>query len=137
MLGRRGWLVLYDAECGLCMWLLSLLLRWDRRRRLRPVALQAAGTDDLLHDVAPAERMASWHLISPGGDRWSGGAALAPLLGLLPGGRLPAAAFARLPDLTDRGYRWVADRRTSLSRLVPAWAKRRAAERLSAFSSES
>jgi predicted DCC family thiol-disulfide oxidoreductase YuxK len=125
------WVVLYDADCGFCKWLLAGLLRWDRAARLRPVALQRPEADELLADLAPAERTASWHLVSPGGDRRSGGDATAPLLRLLPGGRAPAAAFARFPRLTDRGYRWVADHRSGLSKFVPAGAKRRASQRVS------
>jgi predicted DCC family thiol-disulfide oxidoreductase YuxK len=124
--GRRRWTVLYDADCGFCTWLLSTLLRWDRARRLRPIGLQRAEAGELLSDLAPAERTASWHLISPTGERHSGGAALPPLLGLLPGGRAAAAGFARFPSRTDRGYRWVAEHRSHLSRWVPAAAKRRA-----------
>jgi predicted DCC family thiol-disulfide oxidoreductase YuxK len=127
---RQRWTVLYDADCGLCKWLLSLLLRWDRAARLRPIALQRREADDLLAALTPAARMASWHLISPAGDRESGGAAIPPLLRLLPGGSVPAAAFARAPALTDRGYRWVATHRSRLSRFVPSRAKRRANERV-------
>jgi predicted DCC family thiol-disulfide oxidoreductase YuxK len=127
---QRRWLVLYDAECGLCTWLLAGLLAWDRGTRLRPVALQRPEAGDLLAKLAPAERMASWHLISPSGARHSGGAAAAPLLALLPGGRIPAAAIARSPRLADRGYRWVAGHRSMVSRWVPAGAKRRAGERV-------
>ena len=123
---QRWAVVLYDADCDLCKWLLAGLLWWDRAARLRPIALQRSEADDLLGDLAPAERMASWHLISPTGERHSGGAALPPLLELLPGGRLPAAAFARFPGLTDRGYRFAADHRSQLSKLVPSSAKRRA-----------
>jgi predicted DCC family thiol-disulfide oxidoreductase YuxK len=121
-------IVLYDAECGLCKWLLAGLLRWDRNARLRPVALQRPEADELLADLAPADRMASWHLVSPSGTPHSAGAALPPLLKLLPGGRLPAAAFARFPKVTERGYRWVADHRSGLSKLVPSRAKQRASE---------
>jgi predicted DCC family thiol-disulfide oxidoreductase YuxK len=120
--------VLYDADCGFCVWLLSGLLRRDGALRLRPVALQSAEAGELLADLAPAERMASWHLISPSGERRSAGAALPPLLRALPGGRLPAAAFARFPKLTERSYRWVADHRSQLSKLVPEAAKRRAGD---------
>src|SRR3989440_3637163 len=126
----RRWLVLYDADCGMCKWLLALLLRWDREPRLRPVALQGAEAQRLLADLAPAERMASWHLVSPDGERRSGGAALPALLRLLPAGRPAAAVLDRSPRLTERGYRWVADHRSQLSRLVPAGGKHPAAARL-------
>ena len=115
---ERDWLVFYDGECGFCRRSLSVLLRWDRRGRLRPVALQEPAADGPLADLPPGQRMESWHLIAPDGRRWSGGGALPPLLRLLPGGRIPAAVFARFPRLTDRGYRWVADHRSQLSRLL-------------------
>ena len=113
-----GWTVLYDDGCAFCLRLLSVLLRWDRAGRLHPVALQLSEADRLLPDLTPAERMASWHLIAPTGERHSGGSAVAELLRLLPGGRLPAAGFARFPRLTDRAYRWVAEHRSWLSRWI-------------------
>jgi len=124
------WTVLYDADCGLCKWLLSGLLRWDRAARLHPIALQGSEADELLQGLTPAERMGSWHLVSPTGERRSGAAALPPILRLLPGGRLPAAAFARFPRLTDRGYRWVAEHRSQLSNRLSSSAKQRAADRV-------
>jgi predicted DCC family thiol-disulfide oxidoreductase YuxK len=127
------WTVLYDADCGFCKWLLVTLLRGDPAECLKPVALQRPEAADLLADLPPAERMASWHLISPAGERRSGGAAVPPLFRLLPVGRFPAAVFARFPRATDRGYRWVADHRTQLSKIVPGGAKRRAAQRLQRF----
>jgi predicted DCC family thiol-disulfide oxidoreductase YuxK len=127
---EHRWAVLYDADCDLCKWLLAGLLRWDRAGRLRPLALQRPEADDLLADLPPAARAASWHLISPTGTRHSGGAAVPPLLGLLPLGRVPAAAFARFPGVTDRAYRWVAERRSQLSRWVPTGARRHASERI-------
>src|SRR6266545_3353550 len=123
---ERRWAVLYDADCDFCTWLLSALLRWDRAARLHLIALQRSEADDLLQELTPTERMASWHLISPTGERRSGGAAVPPLLRVLPAGRLPAAALARFPRLTDRGYRWVAEHRSQLSKRVPASAKQRA-----------
>lgn len=128
--GERRWTVLYDGDCGMCKWLLAGLLRWDRAARLHPVALQRPEADDLLRDLSPADRMASWHLISPTGERHSGGAALPPLLRLLPAGGLPAAGFARFPRLTDHGYRWVAEHRSQLSKWIPASAKQRAGQRV-------
>jgi predicted DCC family thiol-disulfide oxidoreductase YuxK len=122
------WVVLYDAECGLCMWLLAGILRWDQAKQLEPVALQRDLAARLLADLSPEARYASWHLLAPGGERCSGGAALAPMLHKLPYGSLPALAFASLPSLTDTGYRWVAAHRRRLSRLVPAGRKRRSAD---------
>jgi predicted DCC family thiol-disulfide oxidoreductase YuxK/phenylpyruvate tautomerase PptA (4-oxalocrotonate tautomerase family) len=127
---EHRWAVLYDADCGFCTWLLSCLLRWDRAVRLHPIALQRPEADDLLADLTPDERIASWHLISPTGARRSGGAAIPPLLRLTRRGQVPAAAFAQVPRLTDRGYRWVAEHRSQLSKWVPMSVKQHASERV-------
>lgn len=124
------WTVIYDADCGFCRWSLAKLFALDRHRRLRPLALGTPEADDLLADIRPEDRAASWHLLSPDGRRTSAGAAAAPLLRLLPGGGPPAAILARAPKLTQRAYRMVADHRSSLSRSIPARAKRRATERI-------
>jgi predicted DCC family thiol-disulfide oxidoreductase YuxK len=76
--------------------------------------------------MPPQERVASWHLAAPDGRRWSAGYAAPPLLRLLPGGRLPAAVLARAPELTDRAYRWVADHRSTFSKLLTERSKGRA-----------
>jgi predicted DCC family thiol-disulfide oxidoreductase YuxK len=122
------WTVLYDADCELCMWLLATLLRRDRARRLRPLALQHPQAGELLADLSPEQRLQSWHLISPAGERLSAGAAVPAVLGLLPYGRAPAHVLARASALTELGYRWVAEHRTGLSGLVPRAAKARACE---------
>jgi predicted DCC family thiol-disulfide oxidoreductase YuxK len=111
--------VLYDADCSVCRAILAWLLRRDRARRLRPLALQRPEAAELLSDLTPAERMASWHLVDPAGERRSGGAAVAPVLELLPGFGLPAAVLRRLPWLADAGYRLVAGRRSFLSAALP------------------
>ncbi len=100
--------ILYDADCGFCRWALGWVLRWDRGRRLRPVALQDAEADVLLSEVEPELRMASWHLVDDDGTVRSGGDAAAPLLELLPGGGPAAAAvtrgsWPRQPRLRGRG----------------------------------
>lgn len=127
---RETWTVLYDADCGFCVWALSGLLTWDRTRRLRPTALQSPEANRLLADVPPAQRLASWHLISPAGARHSAGAAVVQMLRLLPGGRLPAAACARFPRLTETAYWLVAEYRSQLSRLIPMPAKCNARRRV-------
>lgn len=123
---RSTWTVLYDAECGFCAWILSGLLTWDRAHLLRPTALRDSEASHLLADIQSAERMASWHLISPAGTRHSGGAAVVQVLRLLPGGGMPAAALALFPRLTEKAYQSVADHRTQLSRLISTAAKRNA-----------
>jgi len=117
--------VIYDAGCGLCRCALALLLAADRRGALEPLALGTARADELLADLSEQQRWASWHVIDPAGRRTSAGAALVAALEQLAGGRLAAALLRRAPDLSERGYRWVAAHRSSLSRAVPAWARRR------------
>jgi predicted DCC family thiol-disulfide oxidoreductase YuxK len=120
------WTVLYDDDCGVCRALLGVVLSADVHHRLRPAALQSAEAGELLSDLTSEERMASWHLISPGGVRRSAGDALPTLASLLPGGRLPSAGLDMTPGLNRRGYEWVAGHRSLLGRFTPAAAKRRA-----------
>jgi predicted DCC family thiol-disulfide oxidoreductase YuxK len=96
------------------------VLAWDRAKRLRPVAIESAEGQRLLAEMPEEERLASWHLVLPSGEVRSGGAAAAPLARLLPGGRPLAALFAAFPRATERAYRWVADHRAALARLVRA-----------------
>lgn len=110
--------LLYDEDCGFCRWSLSKLLAWDRRNNLRPVALQSEEADRLLDGMSEDRKMASWHLVAADGAVHSAGAAVPPLLRLLPAGEPLAAAFATFPGATERLYRWVADHRDRLGRLV-------------------
>jgi predicted DCC family thiol-disulfide oxidoreductase YuxK len=121
------WLVFYDSDCGFCRWSLGLLLRLDHERRLLPVKLSSPRAEDLLGDLTEERRMASWHLVSPAGQRWSAGLALAPVCRLLRGGRRPAELLERAPRLAERGYDWVAEHRGLLGGWLPSAAKRRAA----------
>jgi predicted DCC family thiol-disulfide oxidoreductase YuxK len=118
--------ILYDADCGFCRVCLALVLAWDRRRRLRPVALQSSEAERLLAGMTEERRMASWHLVTQRSEFHSGGAAFPPLLRLLPGGRLLAAPAARFPGATQRGYELVAENRSQLGRVLPGGFKRRA-----------
>ena len=110
--------ILFDSDCGFCRWSLARILAWDRRRALRPVALQDPEADELLAALPAEERTASWHLVAADGRVHSGGAAFPPLLRLLPGGRPLAALAAAFPGATDRGYRWIARNRGRLGRVV-------------------
>ena len=125
-------IVFYDLDCGFCRWSLAKLLRLDRARRLRPAPIQSPEGAKHLAQMSDAARLASWHLVVEDGTIHSGGAAVAPLLELLSGGRLPAAVFRRFPGLTNRGYRWVAGHRTALAKPLSGRAVRRATARIDA-----
>ena len=117
---RAGEPILYDPDCGFCLWTLGVVLRWDRRHRLRPVALGSEEAGRLLADMDPADRMRSAHLVGADGRVYSGGAALEPLARRLPGGGPLARLAAAAPGLMERGYRLVADHRSWWGRVTPA-----------------
>jgi predicted DCC family thiol-disulfide oxidoreductase YuxK len=109
---------------------MAKVLIWDRRHRLRPVPLQDPEAEALLAGLQPKERMASWHLVEPDGERTSAGAATPRLLGMLPGGRPPAAVARLLQPLTNAVYSLVARNRDRLGRLISDRAAARAHGRL-------
>jgi predicted DCC family thiol-disulfide oxidoreductase YuxK len=88
---------------------MAVVLRWDRHGRLRPV---------------PGEDLDSWQLVLPDGTVRSAGAAFSPLFRLLPAGEPLARLADRFPAAAERGYRFVADRRSVVGRLIPASVKR-------------
>lgn len=106
--------LLYDGDCGFCRWSVAKVVAWDRRGRLRTAAIQSAEGQRLLTDLPEPLRLDSFHLAEPGGQVRSAGAAAAPLLELLPGGRPPALLMRTFPGLTERAYRAVAARRDRL-----------------------
>jgi predicted DCC family thiol-disulfide oxidoreductase YuxK len=109
--------VLYDRDCGFCRWSLDKILAWDRRHRLRPVAIQSEEGDRLLATVPSERRLDSWHLVADG-KVLSAGAAAPPLFAVLPGGRPNAAVLRAFPRATERVYRWVAEHRDLTARLL-------------------
>jgi predicted DCC family thiol-disulfide oxidoreductase YuxK len=124
------WTLLYDADCGFCKWIVATLLAWDRDERIMPHAIQGERGQSLLGDLTRDEQVAAVHLITPRGERLSGGAVAGPLLRVLPAGAILAPVAERLPTLTATVYVWVAGHRSQLSRAVPAAVKRRASERV-------
>jgi predicted DCC family thiol-disulfide oxidoreductase YuxK len=115
-------IILYDDDCGFCRWATERIVRWDRRGRLVARPIQGDDGDRLLHWVSPEARLASWHLATPDGRLYSGGAAVAPLARLLPFGAVIAALASRFPRTTERLYRLVARNRGRLGRAVGAVA---------------
>jgi len=118
--------LLYDSDCGFCRATLGLLLAWDRRQRLKPVALQSEEGARLLPDLTPEQRLEAARAVPESGIPHTAGAAAPVVLRELPGG-VPLAALAeRLSGATERGYALVAGNRSKLSPLVPAGLIRRA-----------
>jgi predicted DCC family thiol-disulfide oxidoreductase YuxK len=121
-----GTVALYDAECPFCRASMAALLAWDRRRLLEPVALQTERAVELLPGMSEEERMDSWHLVSADGSVSSAGAALPPILRLLPGGE-PLARLAELsPRFTRAAYEWVSHHRADFAHRIPERLRRRA-----------
>ena len=117
--------LLYDPDCGFCRVSLALLLRWDTRGRLRPVALGSEEADSLLAGMPEERRMASWHLALPGRPVRSARCRVSRSCSrMLPGGRPLAALTARFPRASERAYRLVADHRSLLGRALPSAARR-------------
>lgn len=110
-------LVLFDADCGFCLYGRDLLLRWDRRGRLAAGLIQDHEATTLA-DLSPEERLASWHVLHPDGRRESGGAALTAVLERLPGAGCLARMVGAFPGPTDRIYSWVASHRVGISRFL-------------------
>ena len=122
--------VLYDRDCGFCRWSLALVLRWDVRRRLRPVALQDPEADELLAGMDAERRFASAHLVTADGHVYSGGLAARPILDLLPHGTPLARVAALAPGPLRAGYDFVARNRATLGRPLSKAAKDRATARI-------
>jgi predicted DCC family thiol-disulfide oxidoreductase YuxK len=116
--GKAESVVLYDEDCGFCKWSLNKLLAWDRSRCLRAVPIESEAGERLLAGVPREKRLDSWHLVREDGELYSAGAAVAPLLRILPGGAPLASVFAAFPGATESGYRFIADHRDRWARLL-------------------
>lgn len=124
VIASRRTTVLYDGDCGFCIWVMRELRRLDRRRLLTWVPLQMASMRADRPDLAavakarPLER--EIHVVLPDGSVRTGGRAMLEILQLMPGGWL-LRTWTRLPgavSLTELAYRHVAAHRHALGRLV-------------------
>jgi predicted DCC family thiol-disulfide oxidoreductase YuxK len=118
---EHDWL-LYDADCGLCKFIVARILELDRARRLRPLALQDSRAAPLLPGLSEEERMRSFHVVARDGSVHSAGDGLAQLL----------PPLKRFPLLSARAYGLVAGNRDRLGRLLPRFARRQADRRIRA-----
>jgi predicted DCC family thiol-disulfide oxidoreductase YuxK len=112
------YVILYDEDCGFCRWSLSKVLALDRDRHLRPVPLQGEESDMLLRRMDHSRKLASWHLVDEEGTIYSGGAALGPLLRILPFGGPFALLASSFPGAGDFLYRLVAANRELLGKII-------------------
>jgi predicted DCC family thiol-disulfide oxidoreductase YuxK len=107
--------VLYDGDCGFCE---AFARRLARRPAIVVQPIDTLSGAELLADLTPEERLASFHLVDPSGIRLSGGAAIPAVLRELPLGRLTARVASKFPRSVDRVYRLVARHRRGISRLL-------------------
>lgn len=127
-------ILFYDDCCGFCMWTVAFVLRADRNGVVRTRAIQSPEGESRLGDLAPGVRLASWRMVDARGARWSGGGVFAPLAEQLPRFARLAVWIARVPRLTNLGYRAIASQRVRLSTLVPDASKDRARAAVKAHS---
>jgi len=109
----QPWTLVYDGQCGFCRRWVDAVRRWDRADLVRAVSLQDTAAWEGLPGLTRAALEQAVHLVSPDGRAYAGAAAAAPLLRLLPGGRVLAAPLGLpgVPRLADAAYRWVARHR--------------------------
>ena len=118
----KPWL-LYDADCGVCKFIVARVLELDRGR-YRPLALQDPRAAELLPGLSEEERLRSFHIVDPDGTVHSAGDGLAELV---PG-------LERFPGLASRAYWLVAGNRAKLGKLIPPAARWQAERRIAAES---
>ncbi len=95
----RGWLLFYDADCGLCSFFRNWVHRLDRRRRVRSIPLGSREADPFLEGLDDERRYGSMHAIGPDGELLGEGRALLYILEALP----MVGGLARLMRSQERG----------------------------------
>jgi predicted DCC family thiol-disulfide oxidoreductase YuxK len=110
--------LLYDSGCRLCRFAARLVASADRRGRVGLLPLEDDAAEPLVAELPEQERLASWHLVRPGGRIASRGAAGIELLEAL-GHDRAARATGRAEPLFERAYTAVAEHRDRLGPLVP------------------
>lgn len=113
--------VLYDADCGFCTWVVDRLAMRVEPGAIEIVPLQSPRADALLDGrVDEQTKWESWHLVDADGSLYSGGAALPHVLRHVRGGRVAGRVAARFPRTSSGLYKVVARNRDRLGRVVKA-----------------
>ena len=113
--------VLYDADCGFCTWVVDRIAARVAPGAVEIVPLQSPRADLLLAGrVDEAAKWESWHLVEADGSLYSGGDAIPRVLVHVRGGRTMGRLAARYPRAASAAYRLVARNRDRLGRVVRA-----------------
>ncbi len=96
-----GYLLFYDADCGICSSLRAWVHRLDRSGRIRSIPLASSDADAYLGALGDPERFGSMHVVGPDGRRETKGVALLRLVEALPMGW----GAARLLESHESGRR--------------------------------
>ncbi|MBX0294568.1 thiol-disulfide oxidoreductase DCC family protein [Haloarcula nitratireducens] len=112
--------LVYDDDCGFCTWWAEFI---EARSDLRLVGFSELGEDESLRARLPEEYESCSHLVTD--DRvYSCGASIEAALVRTETGKpaRPVAEFlgqfGEYENLRERGYRWVADNRGTLGKLL-------------------
>jgi predicted DCC family thiol-disulfide oxidoreductase YuxK len=109
----------FDGCCGFCTRAIQMVLRWDRRSRVRALPMQGPRVLQLTGLTREQALHEAWW-IGADGARHGGAGAMAAAASAVT--RLPFLRVYRLPGLRqvlDRAYRWVADHRRVLRGVTP------------------
>lgn len=112
----RPYTCVYDGMCKVCTRLSGVLDKWDRDGLIEVVPSQASGVMARFPWIPAHAYVEALQLIGPGGQTWSGAAAIEQLLEILPKGKLISWLF-KLPfarPIADRLYKWFARNRYKL-----------------------
>jgi predicted DCC family thiol-disulfide oxidoreductase YuxK len=112
----RPYTCVYDGMCKVCTRLSGVLKKWDRHHQIEVVPSQASGVMARFPWIPAHAYIEALQLIGPGGQTWSGAAAIEQLLDILPKGKFIGWLF-KLPfarKLADRFYKWFARNRYKL-----------------------
>jgi len=93
-----GYILVYDADCGLCTGFRNAAELLDAHGNLRFISIDHAERVGLLDELPDHLRHRSFHLILPDKKVESGAEALPTLIGLLPTGGLVSRLIATVPE---------------------------------------
>lgn len=115
-----GGTLIFDGECGFCTRSRDLLIKLDRRHRMRTVPFQHPGVPEET-GVSAEELRKQVYWRADDGSTYAGAEAVNAALSTVLGSRIPLRVY-RLPGiraLQDAAYRWVAANRHKLHGKTP------------------